>query len=125
MAEAIEFKKEAVNKVIQSMTDKPWHEVVGTLNKQGLRTKTGKEWSVGNLSLYAIQNKLSARRKSTARGEAGSTGGYSKLNGLALKRRSRTSKKQSVSDREVEEIMTSNLETGLKLKVIRLIAIGS
>lgn len=107
-----------------------WNDIERKLNKEGLTTKLGKKWATGNACNVALTKGWVTRVHNTTVGAIGSTGkptapaptGYHHLNGLAKPKRKTKKEREGVSDREIEDIMTSSLDTGLKMKVIRLLA---
>lgn len=92
-------------------------QIADTLNKNGLLTTSGKKWTGGNVSILCLNHLGQPRRKNTSKGAAGSTGGYSRLNGLAV-RRSKSAPRSSVIYRDMEDVMTSNLNPKLKIRLI-------
>lgn len=105
-----------------------WSDIDHRLNKENLLSPTGKPWRTGNSCNWAISQGWVARVKNTTAGAKGSTKRpqYSPLNGLAkpVKRTRPSKEKESISDQEIEEIMTSNLATPLKMKVVRIVALS-
>jgi hypothetical protein len=102
---------------------KTWAEIETALNKAGLTTISGLPWDKC-ASGYALRLGIVPRKNNTNRGMAGSTGGYSKYNGKAPATKAPVTRKKTITDSDIEEIMTSNLVTSLKLKVIRMVAIN-
>lgn len=120
-----------INEIIREMRSQgvKFLEIAKRLNKEQLYSRGGYTWTSANVNGYAIKFGVLPRSINTSAGAAGSTGGtprrYSRYNGRAVSRTSATrSRSGTLSDRDVEEIMTSNLETGLKLKVIKIVAIS-
>lgn len=119
------YKADEVKSVIMAMNNdgKVNVEIARALNKKGLYTKTGKEWTSGNVSLVSIKDLGLPRKKNTSRGEAGSTGGYSNLNGHAYgPRKPRKGAPVTATYNDMEDVMTSNLSPKLKLKLIARLA---
>jgi hypothetical protein len=109
-----------------------WDIIADALNKAGLKTKSGLKWQGPSATAYSLNHKVVGRRISTSAGQAGSSGSsyvgkskYSAYSGRAMNRVPQTRKRSGISDTEVEEIMTSNLATELKLKIVRIVALGS
>jgi hypothetical protein len=126
-----EWKKTqpGINALIKEMhkNSSLWPEIAKELNKKGYTTSTGKPWSSAGVSGYGLKEQLVPRRASTSNGEAGSTGqpNYSPLNGRTTVRRHKKSRKTgNVSYQDLEDIMTSSLNTGLKMKVIKLFSVS-
>lgn len=121
--------KEGLDSMLRDLRGKglKWNQIAVALNKAGYKTITGKKWEGKNIPSYAITKGIVPRNNNTSRGTAGSTGvpQYSALNGLAKKPRVYKKKTQAISDAEIEEIMTSNLATPLKLKVVRVVALSN
>lgn len=92
--------------------------IAKTINKHGITTITGKPFSGALVSAYAIRYLGLPRQKNTSQGEAGTTG-------IKITRR-RTHKPRAGSTkdlcRNIEDIMTSNLETDTKVKLVAMIA---
>lgn len=100
-------------------------EMADALNKKGITTARGLEWTASNVVKVGLANGWFSRVRSTTRGEAGSTGNtestrYSKLNGRSLTP-TRT-KRNGTSYNDIEDVMTSNLSPKLKLKLIARLA---
>lgn len=118
-----------VNEAIRDLHSKgtSWHDIAAQLNKMGYKTPTGKLWTHGTAPAYAIYNGIVPRRFNTTRGAAGSTGitKYSGLNGHAMNGARRARVKEAISNQDVEDIMTSNLSTEMKIRLIRTIALAN
>lgn len=99
-------------------------QIADVLNKKGHLTTTGKKWTGGNVSILSITSLGLGRKKDTSRGAAGSTGGYSNLNGLRVGPRRIKAPRAGNVYREMEDVMTSNLSPKLKMKLIAVLAKG-
>lgn len=123
-----------INKMIQEEHAKEasWQAIANKLNQHNLPTPTGIQWSSATAPAYALKHGIVQRRINTAAGPAGSTGTptypksktETRMAASPATKQFKPSKKDRITDHEIEEIMTSNLNTQLKLRVIRLLALA-
>lgn len=120
--------RSVVNKMIQEehAKERTWKDIADTLNKHNLVTPAGLPWSSATAPAYALKHNLVGRRMNTSAGPVGSTGpsnpdNRQPRNSEPKTRVTRKSSRVQLTEQELEEIMTSNLRTGLKLHVIKLL----
>lgn len=118
-----------VNKMIQEEYAKgtPWAEITDKLNQHNLPTAHGKQWTTTNVSQYANSHNLVERNRVPFGGHTGATNRpepSSPAPTPAPVRSAPAKKKKSdgeFTEQELEEIMTSNLHTSLKLRIIKIL----